>query len=83
MFKDENWVLTAAHCVDLALGPRSLSIIAGAHNRRRWLSKEDHQRIGVAEINIHEDWSRETLQNDIAMLRLKSPLIFNGSYTLI
>merc|ERR1712198_621280 len=69
----ENWVMTAAHCVDGAL---YFDIMAGAHNVRE--SSEPH-RVEITSFNgfTHEDWDSQNLSNDIALIELPSPITFN------
>merc|ERR1711988_338299 len=69
----ENWVMTAAHCVDGAL---YFDILAGAHNVRA--SSEPH-RVEITSFNgfTHENWDTSDLSNDIALIELPSPITFN------
>merc|ERR1712243_230753 len=69
----ENWVLTAAHCVD---GASYFDIMAGAHNVRA--SSEPH-RVEITSYNgfTHEQWDDYDLSNDIALIELPSPIEFN------
>jgi len=69
----ENWVMTAAHCVDGAL---YFDILAGAHNVRE--SSEPH-RVEITSFNgfTHESWDTSDLSNDIALIELPSPITFN------
>merc|ERR1711973_1062302 len=69
----ENWVMTAAHCVDGAL---YFDILAGAHNVRE--SSEPH-RVEITSFNgfTHENWDTSDLSNDIALIELPSPITFN------
>jgi secreted trypsin-like serine protease len=69
----ENWVMTAAHCVEDAL---YFDILAGAHNVRE--SNEPH-RVEITSFNgfTHEDWDHNTLANDIALIELPEPITFN------
>lgn len=75
---DDRHILTAAHCVDryknnfgnikLSLGDFDLS------NQNDGPYKEAR----VGKVTVHERYSRLTLQNDIAILRLKEPIAFNN-----
>ncbi|XP_023211277.1 coagulation factor IX-like isoform X2 [Centruroides sculpturatus] len=67
-----EWILTAAHCVRRR---RRLRIRAGELDLAKEEGKE--QEIGVAEIHIHPAYDIHTVNNDIALLRLLHPLIFN------
>lgn len=69
----EEWVLTAAHCVD---GASSWDVILGSHNLDAF--SEPH-RIVASSANgiLHPDWNPNTLANDIALIKLDSPIEFN------
>merc|ERR1711884_903641 len=69
----ENYVMTAAHCAD---GASYFDIMAGAHNVRA--SSEPH-RVEITSYNgwTHPGWNHNTLENDIALIELPSPMSFN------
>lgn len=69
----ENYVLTAAHCVE---GASYFDIMAGAHNVRE--GNEEH-RVEITSYNgfTHENWNGNTLANDIALIELPSPIKWN------
>lgn len=63
-----SWILTAAHCVhDFIRSP----IIVYAGSTTRWSGTQIRQ---VEEIIVHFDYEPTTYTNDIALLRLASPL---------
>ncbi|XP_055536991.1 brachyurin-like [Wyeomyia smithii] len=69
-----NYVLTAAHCVQDALGGTA---ILGAHNR---MANEDSQQrigFGMSGITLHSEYSPTNLRNDIAVVQLNNPIEFN------
>jgi len=71
---NENWVLTAAHCVeDMAAG--SIRLHAGSND----LQKGGQLR-NVTRIVIHEDWDDRTNENDIALLQVTSPFDFEANH---
>lgn len=74
-----EWVLTAAHCVvDLngrADDPASLLIRAGANALNKG---QVHQ---VAEVIPHEAYDNQTIDNDIALVRLRKPVKLRGDKT--
>ncbi|ENN74004.1 brachyurin [Dendroctonus ponderosae] len=61
----QQWVLTAAHCAESAT---SIVVILGSHN----LAEEEDTRIiyNTSTFIIHENWDADTLQNDIALIKL-------------
>lgn len=59
-------VVTAAHCVARS-SPRRISVVAGRHDTRT----DEGTDVGVADMWIHEDYSRVTDGNDIAVLTLE------------
>merc|ERR1739838_305609 len=64
----ENYVLTAAHCVD---GASYFDIMAGAHNVRA--ASEPH-RVEVTSYNgwTHPNWNTQDLSGDLALIELPS-----------
>ncbi|XP_076644950.1 trypsin-7 [Halictus rubicundus] len=68
----EEWVVTAAHCVQRAFTPL-ISIKAGTSNLR-----EDGIVVGAREIITHEMYDPRTSDYDIALIRLKKPLEYGG-----
>ncbi|XP_058837322.1 brachyurin-like [Topomyia yanbarensis] len=69
-----NFILTAAHCVQNALGGTA---IMGAHNRVN--NEPSQQRIAFvpAGITIHSGYSPTNIRNDIAVVRLNIGIVFN------
>ncbi|KAH1011598.1 brachyurin [Dendroctonus ponderosae] len=61
-----EWVLTAAHCVDTA---SSVQLILGAHNPRTTVNEPTQVRIVASARIVHAQWDRANLQFDIALLR--------------
>ena len=69
----DQWVLTAAHCVEDGnggtLSPASFSVRAGS------LQKDSGGVVmGVSRVITHHAYEAATMDNDIALLRLSSPL---------
>ncbi|KAI2804691.1 hypothetical protein BLOT_003679 [Blomia tropicalis] len=62
-----QYVLTAAHCIKSGLYVR-----AGEHNFA--VDEGTEQEVQVSSIEIHPDYDNYTVDNDIALLRLESPL---------
>lgn len=67
---DEEWILTAAHCMYDVAGElyvaEELDVIVG----RTDLTSENGERIAVAEIIVHQDFNFATYHADVALLRL-------------
>jgi secreted trypsin-like serine protease len=63
-----NWVMTAAHCVDRGTKPDDVDIIVGTA-----FYKNFGERLNVKAIIPHEKWDPGTMENDIALLELKTP----------
>ncbi|XP_053687232.1 brachyurin-like [Sabethes cyaneus] len=69
-----NYILTAAHCVEDALGGTA---VVGAHNRMA--DEESQQRIGYGAdgVILHPEYSVTDLRNDVALVHLNSAIEFN------
>jgi V8-like Glu-specific endopeptidase len=64
----EQWVLTAAHCVDgPGNDPAKLDVVAGTHTY-----KSGGEQIGVVAIHTHPQWNNNSLDSNAALLKLKS-----------
>jgi secreted trypsin-like serine protease len=67
---DDDWVLTAAHCVE-DTAPSSLAVAVG----RRVLTSTEGERRSVAQVFVHPSFGSPTsLAHDAALLRLSSPV---------
>ncbi len=75
---NEEWVLTAGHCVTdnngNVVSATTMEVIVG----RQTLSSNDGQRLGVAEIIVHPNYDTMTIDVDVALLHLKSPVILSN-----
>jgi trypsin len=71
---NENTIITAAHCCD-GMNARDLQVVAGEHD----LSRNDgtEQTRAVSKVVGHEDFKPFTLNNDMCLLILDSPLELN------
>ncbi|XP_022218701.1 brachyurin [Drosophila obscura] len=71
-----RWIVTAAHCTDsLTTG---VDVYLGAHDRTN--AKEVGQQIIFVEtknVIVHENWSAETITNDISLIKLPVPIELN------
>ncbi|KAK7066339.1 hypothetical protein SK128_015599 [Halocaridina rubra] len=63
----DEWVMTAAHCMD---GAGYVNVVMGAHNIRN----SEPEQVSMTSTNFftHENWNSFTLANDIALIRLPS-----------
>uniref|UniRef100_A0A665TYN0 Coagulation factor VII-like n=1 Tax=Echeneis naucrates TaxID=173247 RepID=A0A665TYN0_ECHNA len=70
-----TWIITASHCMENT-DTRFLKVVAGT---RGPLSEDEgtEQRIQVSEIIMHENYETHTADNDIALLRLVTPITYN------
>ena len=66
-----RWVLTAAHCVRKNGRRRRLSVRLGEHHLDRREGTETN--LEVDRYVVHDDFDIETVDSDIALLRLKTP----------
>jgi secreted trypsin-like serine protease len=68
----DSWILTAAHCVRNAIvreDPKRVDVIAGTSQYAI-----GGERLKVAEIHTHPRYNQSTMDNDFALLRLRSPV---------
>jgi hypothetical protein len=70
-----EWIITAAHCTkgdyNEPIAPSKMDVIVGANNPR---SSLQGKKYFVSEVIAHELYDPETLNNDIALLKLKQPI---------
>ncbi|XP_071823777.1 scavenger receptor cysteine-rich type 1 protein M130-like isoform X3 [Apostichopus japonicus] len=77
---DRQWVVTAAHCFNIIenLSARQLYVILGDHDT---LATEDSQIYVLVEaFYLHEEYDINTFNNDIALIKLATPLQRYSSY---
>ncbi|CAG0883219.1 unnamed protein product [Cyprideis torosa] len=67
-----DWIVTAAHCV-VGNRPSEQVVVAGS----TYIGQGN--RLEVAQVKWHEDYSSSTFENDIALLRLATPLEWSDS----
>merc|ERR1712179_409418 len=65
-----QWLVTAAHCVDG--NPYKVIVELGQHDRTTKAIERS-----VSNIILHPNWNPQTVDNDIALLKLNSPVSFN------
>uniref|UniRef100_A0A3B3ZTP9 Coagulation factor VII n=1 Tax=Periophthalmus magnuspinnatus TaxID=409849 RepID=A0A3B3ZTP9_9GOBI len=71
VFLSPDWILTAAHCLE-DIEQRHLEVVAGEHDVE--LSEGSEQRVQVSALHVHEHYEPSTADNDIALLRVATPL---------
>ncbi|GAB6028792.1 Transmembrane protease serine 9 [Chamberlinius hualienensis] len=72
-----NWVVTAAHCyIDSGYKASQTILYLGDHNLGTNSETETIVR-RVIKIIIHSKYNRETHDNDVALLRMDKPVVFN------
>uniref|UniRef100_A0A8B9PTS5 Vitamin K-dependent protein C n=1 Tax=Apteryx owenii TaxID=8824 RepID=A0A8B9PTS5_APTOW len=67
-----SWVLTAAHCIEAREG---FKVKLGKYHRFR--TEAEEQTIWVDKLVSHENYTKETSDNDIAMLHLAEPVMYS------
>lgn len=70
-----QWIITAAHCTrdeyNVKIPASAMDVIVGANNPRNSLQGKKYY---VSEVIPHESFDVSTLENDIALLKLKEPI---------
>jgi len=70
-----QWVVTAAHCVHGHEESGMFSVRVGEHD---WHKNDGSERNhNVAQVFRHQDYDPRHLNNDIALLKLSTPVLFN------
>ncbi|KAL4240966.1 Transmembrane protease serine 2 [Mactra antiquata] len=72
---DEMWILTAGHCIGGRKTPKDLLLRAGQPRRDTYSKYE--QELHPVELILHENYAAATVDNDIALVKLDKPIIFN------
>ena len=77
-------VITAAHCCR-AHNPATVSVLAGDYHRQGHNDPYE-QEVKVAHMLVHEEYNDRNFFNDICLVFLDSPIVFNeyvGSVSLV
>ncbi|RWQ31000.1 MAG: serine protease [Mesorhizobium sp.] len=77
----DNWVLTAAHCVDNAIvrkDPSRVDVIAGTTQYAI-----GGERLKVSAIHTHPNYNSSTMDNDFALLQLQAPSTMGHAIQLV
>ncbi|XP_064102992.1 trypsin-like isoform X2 [Macrobrachium nipponense] len=70
-----EWILTAAHCVQ-AESFASMRVVIGEHNWNDTTETTIAQRRAIVQIMVHPDFDSTTLNSDLALVKLASPINF-------
>ncbi|XP_061592448.1 chymotrypsin-like elastase family member 2A [Cololabis saira] len=68
-----QWVLTAAHCI----GSRTYRVLLGKHNLKQ--SEDGAIAMTPGKIIVHEAWDSYRIRNDIALIKLETPVKLSNS----
>jgi len=75
-----NWIITAAHCTkddfNTTIPASEMVVTVGANNPRITTQGKDYL---VSEVIVHELYDPNTLENDIALLRLAEPINYTNA----
>ena len=72
----DRWILTAAHCL-IGKNAADVDVLAGVTT----LGQAGSNRISVQQIVNHPSFNAATFENDIALLRLSTPLTLSNANT--
>ncbi|MCX6253654.1 MAG: trypsin-like serine protease [Bacteroidia bacterium] len=72
-----EWIVTAAHCTKNSNGdpvsPSAMSVKVGANNPHNALEGKTYN---ISEVIVHEGYNNQTLDNDIALLKITDSINF-------
>uniref|UniRef100_A0A0P5YUC4 Clip-domain serine protease n=1 Tax=Daphnia magna TaxID=35525 RepID=A0A0P5YUC4_9CRUS len=69
-----EWVLTAAHCADAAV---FFDVYLGSHNVRLAAADEPTRvEVRSTEYTVHPEWASLRIRNDVALIKLPTPIEF-------
>jgi len=75
-----QWVLTAAHCL---IGDRARDVVAVAGDHKVRTTGDGEQARRGSRIILHPNYSDNTANNDIALLKLDRPMTLNANVQVI
>ncbi|XP_019898261.3 ovochymase-1 isoform X2 [Esox lucius] len=71
-----QWVLSATHCFKRHNTAPFWTVLAGKHDLEN-PNEYCQQLVGVSKIMTHKDYFGKTKMHDVALVKLKTPLMFN------
>ena len=82
---DPQWVVTAAHCAvdnnDNPVNPATVNVVAGEYNRSQSDGTEQQRTVDL--VVVHPNYDPASFDNDIALLRLTTPVVIGPSVGVI
>ncbi|KAM9316469.1 vitamin K-dependent protein C, partial [Gastrophryne carolinensis] len=69
------WVLTAAHCFTMTPNSARYYVRLGEYDRQ--ILEDTEQQISVIKVILHPKFKAKTINNDIALVRLKRPAVYD------
>ncbi len=74
---NENWVLTAAHCIDHDQGKvENILVLLGEQSLST--PDADERKIPITKFIIYEQWDSKKIDYDAALVRQATPIDFEG-----
>ncbi|XP_038158952.1 transmembrane protease serine 9-like [Cyprinodon tularosa] len=73
---NDQWVLTAAHCVSWFSSTAGLTVYLGRQNQSG--SNPNEVSRTVTRIIIHPEYNKPRFNNDIALLKMSEPVVFSN-----
>ena len=75
---NRDTVLTAAHCLDHVPGARPVTQVrVGDHDITSTADGAQHEDLEIAEKILHPGWDPDTLENDLAVVKLARPVTYS------
>lgn len=78
---DTRHVVTAAHCIQDPIITRNYKVFVGLHDINQPVYSE--QQIVAERIFVHEQYNTDTNENDIAIIRLSTPVTISDKINVI
>ncbi|KAI1289790.1 Plasma kallikrein [Halotydeus destructor] len=79
-----QWVVTAAHCITtLVKNDEEIFIRVGDHDLTTSMTSTTAQTLKVSTTYIHHNHNGQTLDNDIALLKMEAPVDLNEAVCLV